>query len=414
MLPAPTKADTAPVEQKLPQMVTEAALLHPLWEDLAAHYGSVAVARGAAKPLGPSFRGHQARKEGRHSGRARSIWCTRAVRRMWCAQCGVPRIAGRTTEVVTVRSARTDDQTKSKREVVCKRCLRRTLPYACDDKATQAEQRSILLPSTAVRDCLLKRHRRKRARSKVSKQTKSNSCSARVTSAQKQQAKGKSSLLAAIPKVSARSARGKQQERSSASESITREPVALPSTPAPPKSDVRATATMPSRIQPLEAMPTTTTVVPSRSNDDNNAPKKAAAPLLNIPSISRKPNKDKSGKSGSGEVKKEVANTSAECKLAKVALMTISLWFMAWTPYLVINYTGVFEGAPLSPIATIWGSLFAKANAVYNPIVYGISHPKYQAALYARFPSLACQGTPDDSGSVASATTAASEEKPAA
>lgn len=31
----------------------------------------------------------------------------------------------------------------------------------------------------------------------------------------------------------------------------------------------------------------------------------------------------------------EAQNTSAECKLAKVALMTISLWFMAWTPYLV-------------------------------------------------------------------------------
>lgn len=52
--------------------------------------------------------------------------------------------------------------------------------------------------------------------------------------------------------------------------------------------------------------------------------------------------------------------------------MTISLWFMAWTPYLVINYAGVFESANISPLATIWGSLFAKANAVYNPIVYGI------------------------------------------
>lgn len=31
----------------------------------------------------------------------------------------------------------------------------------------------------------------------------------------------------------------------------------------------------------------------------------------------------------------EAQNTSAECRLAKVALMTISLWFMAWTPYLV-------------------------------------------------------------------------------
>ncbi|PNF36221.1 rhodopsin [Cryptotermes secundus] len=105
------------------------------------------------------------------------------------------------------------------------------------------------------------------------------------------------------------------------------------------------------------------------------------------------------------------ANTSAECKLAKVALMTISLWFFAWTPYLVTNYTGIFEGAKISPLATIWCSLFAKANAVYNPIVYGISHPKYQAALFKKFPSLACARTDDDSSSVASGTTTTSEEK---
>lgn len=64
--------------------------------------------------------------------------------------------------------------------------------------------------------------------------------------------------------------------------------------------------------------------------------------------------------------------TSAECKLAKVALMTIALWFLAWTPYLVTNYAGIFGGINLTPLSTIWCSLFAKANAVYNPIVYGI------------------------------------------
>ncbi|CAO1392590.1 unnamed protein product [Diamesa serratosioi] len=83
---------------------------------------------------------------------------------------------------------------------------------------------------------------------------------------------------------------------------------------------------------------------------------------------------------------------SSECKLAKVALVTISLWFMAWTPYLVINYGGIF-GGNISPLATIWGSLFAKANAVYNPIVYGISHPKYRAALAKKYPSLVCGNT---------------------
>nr|BAP11266.1 long wavelength-sensitive opsin 3a [Graphium sarpedon] len=109
----------------------------------------------------------------------------------------------------------------------------------------------------------------------------------------------------------------------------------------------------------------------------------------------------------------DAANTSAECKLAKVALMTISLWFMAWTPYLVINFAGVFETAPISPVSTIWGSVFAKANAVYNPIVYGISHPKYRAALYQRFPSLACQPSPEETGSVASGNTVCEEKPPA-
>ncbi|CAK9794745.1 Rhodopsin, long-wavelength [Anthophora plagiata] len=111
----------------------------------------------------------------------------------------------------------------------------------------------------------------------------------------------------------------------------------------------------------------------------------------------------------------ENQNTSAECKLAKVALMTISLWFMAWTPYLVINYSGIFNLVKISPLFTIWGSLFAKANAVYNPIVYGISHPKYRAALFAKFPSLACTPEPaaatDATSTVSGTTTVTDNEK---
>ncbi|KAG5668299.1 hypothetical protein PVAND_016246 [Polypedilum vanderplanki] len=112
----------------------------------------------------------------------------------------------------------------------------------------------------------------------------------------------------------------------------------------------------------------------------------------------------------------ENQSQSTECKLAKVALMTISLWFMAWTPYLIINFAGVFEFTVLSPLATIWGSLFAKANAIYNPIVYGISHPKYRAALIKTFPSLACGDKPEsDIQSQASGiTTAVIEDKPTA
>nr|BAQ54888.1 opsin, long-wavelength sensitive type [Epiophlebia superstes] len=112
----------------------------------------------------------------------------------------------------------------------------------------------------------------------------------------------------------------------------------------------------------------------------------------------------------------EAQNTSAECKLAKIALMTISLWFMAWTPYLIINFSGIFETMTISPLFTIWGSLFAKANAVYNPIVYGISHPRYRAALSEKLPFLACGGVSSsgsDAQSQASGVTAVSTDEKA-
>lgn len=92
-------------------------------------------------------------------------------------------------------------------------------------------------------------------------------------------------------------------------------------------------------------------------------------------------------------------DVKTEIKLAKIALVTISLWFLAWTPYLVINYAGIFEmNNFMTPLATIWGSVFAKANCVYNPIVYGISHPKYKEALAKKYPRLCGVNSEKDSG----------------
>ncbi|ROT66596.1 rhodopsin [Penaeus vannamei] len=53
-----------------------------------------------------------------------------------------------------------------------------------------------------------------------------------------------------------------------------------------------------------------------------------------------------------------------------------------------------------------------KANAVYNPIVYAISHPKYRAALEKKLPCLACATEGRDGGSdTGSTATAQSTEK---
>ncbi|XP_076036184.1 rhodopsin-like [Oratosquilla oratoria] len=104
---------------------------------------------------------------------------------------------------------------------------------------------------------------------------------------------------------------------------------------------------------------------------------------------------------------------SADCRLAKIALINVSLWFMAWTPYAIINIAGMVNKPMVTPLFSIWGSVFAKANTVYNPIVYAISHPKYKAALYQKLPWLQCTGesASDDSKSVASSTTTSGEEK---
>ncbi|XP_017869764.1 PREDICTED: opsin Rh6 [Drosophila arizonae] len=100
-----------------------------------------------------------------------------------------------------------------------------------------------------------------------------------------------------------------------------------------------------------------------------------------------------------------------EIKLAKVALTTISLWFFAWTPYTIINYSGIFQSMHLSPLATICGSVFAKANAVCNPIVYGLSHPKYKQVLREKMPCLACGKDEFSSDSRTQATAEISESQ---
>nr|AUC64079.1 LWS opsin 2 [Neogonodactylus oerstedii]QIW86049.1 opsin L19 [Neogonodactylus oerstedii] len=121
--------------------------------------------------------------------------------------------------------------------------------------------------------------------------------------------------------------------------------------------------------------------------------------------------RDQAKKMGVKSLRNEEAQkTSAECRLAKVALVTVSLWFMAWTPYLIINYTGMIDKQKVTPLFSIWGSLFAKANAVYNPIVYAISHPKYRAALMKKLPCLACSTEGQDNTSAATTQVSEKEE----
>lgn len=68
---------------------------------------------------------------------------------------------------------------------------------------------------------------------------------------------------------------------------------------------------------------------------------------------------------------------------------------------------------------TIWGALFAKFGSCINPIVYGCGHPKYQAELARRYPSLACaagdegkKAKGDNTSDATSTVSETSEAKP--
>ena len=70
---------------------------------------------------------------------------------------------------------------------------------------------------------------------------------------------------------------------------------------------------------------------------------------------------------------------NAEVRVAKAALLNISLWVAMWTPYAAICVQGALGyHATITPLVTILPALIAKSASIANPIVFAISHPKYR------------------------------------
>lgn len=75
----------------------------------------------------------------------------------------------------------------------------------------------------------------------------------------------------------------------------------------------------------------------------------------------------------------DVNAQSAEMRIAKVALMNISLWVAMWTPYAAIVLQGALGNQEkITPLVTILPALVCKCASIANPIIYAISHPKYR------------------------------------
>jgi len=73
---------------------------------------------------------------------------------------------------------------------------------------------------------------------------------------------------------------------------------------------------------------------------------------------------------------------SAEIRAAKVAIINICLWIFAWTPFAVISMVGTWHDASfVTPLMSELPVLCAKTSALYNPIIYALSHPRYRMVI---------------------------------
>ncbi|KAK4329659.1 hypothetical protein Pmani_000012 [Petrolisthes manimaculis] len=78
-----------------------------------------------------------------------------------------------------------------------------------------------------------------------------------------------------------------------------------------------------------------------------------------------------------------------ETQLARVVIISVFFWTMAWTPYATISVLGLTSRQEvLTPTTTMIPALFAKLSTVYNPLIYAVSHPSYRQEIARRLPWL--------------------------
>ena len=75
----------------------------------------------------------------------------------------------------------------------------------------------------------------------------------------------------------------------------------------------------------------------------------------------------------------EQNQVSAEIRIAKIAIMNVTLWLFSWTPYMVLCMMGTWgDQSGITPLASELQSLMAKTSCAYNPLIYCLSHPKFR------------------------------------
>jgi r-opsin len=70
---------------------------------------------------------------------------------------------------------------------------------------------------------------------------------------------------------------------------------------------------------------------------------------------------------------------SAEIRIAKVAIINVTLWIMAWSPFAVVCLIGTWgDVSRITPLVCELPVILSKTSCAYNPVIYALSHPKYR------------------------------------
>ena len=80
---------------------------------------------------------------------------------------------------------------------------------------------------------------------------------------------------------------------------------------------------------------------------------------------------------------------STESKINRMAITSVLIWLLAWTPYTVVCLIGQFGPRHLvTPLVSQIPSLSAKICTVFNSVIFGFCHPNVQKAIKKNFPGL--------------------------
>ena len=79
-------------------------------------------------------------------------------------------------------------------------------------------------------------------------------------------------------------------------------------------------------------------------------------------------------------------NFKSEMKVARVSLIAVSLYCLAWVPYAVVSLIGVSGHTSLiTPLVSVLPAVFAKVSVIYNPLVYAICTKRFKLFITASF-----------------------------